>query len=137
MTLDYLRNWLAEHRTDGAALMRENRSYVFFRELDADGLQPELGAIAAAGVQITPRRSLAVDHRLHTYGTPIWIEAVLPIGENGAPEQLARLMVAQDSGSAIVGPARGDMFMGLGTEAGRLAGRIRHVPSAFVILKPK
>jgi membrane-bound lytic murein transglycosylase A len=136
MTLDRLRGWLAENRAEGTALMRENRSYVFFRELPTAELDPDLGAIAAAGVQITPGRSLAVDCRLHTYGTPIWLGADLPVGPEGTMERTNRLMIAQDTGSAIVGAARGDMFTGLGTSAGEIAGRIRHVPATFVMLKP-
>jgi membrane-bound lytic murein transglycosylase A len=136
MTLAHLRAWLTENRAEGAALMRENRSYIFFHELSAIGLDPDLGAIAAAGVQITPERSLAVDHRQHTYGTPIWVDALLPTRADGSSERVQRLMLAQDTGSAIVGAARGDMFMGLGQAAGERAGRIRHVPDAFVVLKP-
>jgi membrane-bound lytic murein transglycosylase A len=136
MTLDSLRAWLAKNPIAGAALMRENRSYVFFRALPAEDLDPDLGAIAAAGVQITPGRSLAVDHRLHEYGTPIWLEARLPLRAHGAIEPLNRLVIAQDTGSAIVGPARGDLFVGLGEAAGAIAGRIRHVPDRFVMLQP-
>jgi membrane-bound lytic murein transglycosylase A len=137
MTLQTLRAWLTANRADGIALMRENRSYVFFRDLASEDLDPHLGAIAAAGVQITPGRSLAVDHTQHTYGTPIWLDAALPFGPDGSLEQVRRLVIAQDTGSAIVGPARGDMFMGLGAEAGQIAGRIRHVPTVFVMFKPK
>lgn len=137
MTLAYLRNWLAAHPDEADALMRENRSYVFFQALDQTALDPDLGAIAAAGVQITPGRSLAVDRALHTYGMPIWLEAQLPIGADGAVEPFRRLMVAQDTGSAIVGAARGDIFFGTGSAAGEIAGRIRHQPEAFVMLVPR
>lgn len=136
MTLDSLRRWLKDHPDDGARLMRLNRSYVFFRELDQIGLDPDLGAIAAAGVQITPGRSLAVDHRLHAYGTPVWIEADLPLGDAGSLLSVHRLLIAQDTGSAIVGAARGDLFCGLGASAGKRAGCIRHIPRTFVMLKP-
>jgi membrane-bound lytic murein transglycosylase A len=137
MTLDQLRRWLASDPQAADALMRENKSYVFFQALAADHLEPDLGAIAAAGVQITPGRSLAVDQRLHTYGTPIWLQAALPTGETGEIEPFRRLMIAQDTGSAIVGPARGDIFFGTGSAAGRVAGRIRHAPQAFVVLMPR
>jgi len=135
MTLQTLRTWLDEHPVDGAQLMRENRSYVFFAALPGNQL-PALGAVAAAGVQITPGRSLAIDHRQHVYGTPIWLDARLPVGEDAALRPVRRLMIAQDTGSAIVGPARGDMFIGLGAAAGVVAGRLRHQPEAFVMLKP-
>ena len=135
MTLERLRAWLHDHPGEGRALMRENRSYVFFRE--QDDLDPTLGAVAAAGVQITPGVSLAVDRTLHTFGTPIFLAADLPMAEGAAPAPIRRLMLADDTGSAIVGAARGDVFFGLGAEAGRAAGRIRHVPDAFVVLRPE
>jgi membrane-bound lytic murein transglycosylase A len=134
MTADRLRAWLEADAARGEALMRENRSFIFFRALE--GLIDDLGAVAAAGVQITPGRSLAVDRLLHTFGSPIWLETDLPTGTGGAVEPLRRLMIAQDTGSAIVGPARGDFFYGLGDEAGRLAGLTRHQPERFVVLVP-
>ncbi|TPQ49194.1 transglycosylase [Prosthecomicrobium hirschii] len=135
MTADRLIAWLKADPARGRALMRENRSYIFFRE--TPDLDPALGAVAAAGVQITPGRSLAVDRLLHTFGTPIFLDADLPLGPDGARMPFRRLMVAQDTGSAIVGPARGDVFVGCGAEAGRRAGLIRDVPRAFVLLVPK
>jgi membrane-bound lytic murein transglycosylase A len=135
MTADVLRAWLKAHPDDAPALMRRNRSYVFFAE--QPDLDPDLGALAAAKVQLAPRVSLAVDRRLHTFGTPIFVDADLPLGEGGALAPFRRLMIAQDTGSAIVGPARGDVFVGLGAEAGRLAGLVRHEPRAFVVLAPR
>lgn len=135
MTLDRLRAWIEADAGAGQALMRLNRSYVFFRPLD--GLDPALGAVAAAGVQITPGRSLAVDRTLHTFHSPVWIEADLPLGPDGAIERYHRLMIAHDTGSAIVGPARGDVFVGLGADAGLRAGRVRHEPRRFVVLVPR
>ena len=136
MTLDVLGDWLRTSGEAGRALMRENRSYIFFHELEDTGLDPDLGAIAAAGVQLTPGRSIAVDARETAYGLPVWIEASLPIGQGGAIEPFRRLMVAQDTGSAIIGPARADLFIGLGSAAGTVAGRIRHAAEAFVVLEP-
>lgn len=135
MTLERLRGWLQANPIAARALMRENRSYVFFAE--QQGLDDTLGAVAAAGVQLTPGISLAVDRRLVTFGTPIFLDADLPLGPDGAIEPFRRLMLAEDTGSAIVGPARGDVFVGLGPEAGLAAGRIRHVPRAFVALVPE
>lgn len=135
MTLSLLRQWLGAAGEAGRELMRQNRSYIFFRELYEAGLDPALGAIAAAGVQLTPGRSIAVDNRHIGYGSPVWIGAELPLGQGGAIQPFCRLMVAQDTGSAIIGPARADLFIGLGAEAGEAAGRIRQVPDSFVVLE--
>ena len=135
MTADVLRTWLETHPDEAVGLMRENRSYVFFAE--QPDLEPDLGAVAAAKVQLTPGVSLAVDRTLHTFGTPIFLDADLPLGVDGTLVPVHRLMVAQDTGSAIVGAARGDVFVGLGEDAGRLAGLVRHRPRAFVALIPR
>jgi membrane-bound lytic murein transglycosylase A len=86
-------------------------------------------------VPLTAGRSLAVDRKLHTYGTPFWIDAELPLNGDAAKDRFRQLMIAQDTGSAIVGPARGDLYFGAGEEQGRIAGRIRH-PGRFVMLVP-
>src|SRR5205814_5682137 len=109
-----------------------NRSYVFFR---ITGLSNEGEPVGAQGVPLTPGRSIAVD-RLHEYGTPFFIEANLPIERAKPVSSFRRLMIAQDTGSAIVGPARADLYLGAGEEAGRIAGRIRH-PGRFVMLLPR
>lgn len=120
---DGLEGWLKQHRQEGRALMHENRSFIFFRATGQDETQ---GPIGAAGVSLDPGRSLAVDRTLHTFHTPIWVDAPgLPdLGEPG--QAFRRLMLAHDTGSAIVGPARGDLFVGCGADAGSVAGRIRH-----------
>jgi membrane-bound lytic murein transglycosylase A len=133
MTLDKLMGWLKEHPEPAKALMRQNQSYIFFRE--AAELAPEDGPIGGAGIPLVPERSLAVDRSLWTYGLPLWLDGQLPLTLEQA-EPLRRLMIAQDTGSAIVGPARGDFFFGSGTEAGRRAGLLRH-PVRFVVLEPK
>ncbi len=112
--------------------MRQNRSFVFFR-LVAD-FDPALGPVAGAGVPLTPLRSIAVDRTLWSYGLPFWIEADLP-WDGGALTAFRRLMIAQDTGSAIVGPARADLFFGSGDAAGARAGAIRH-RGALTVLMP-
>jgi len=82
-----------------------------------------------------PGRSIAVD-RLHEYGTPFFIDANLPIESAKRTSVFRRLMIAQDTGSAIVGPARADLYLGAGDDAARIAGRIRH-PGRFVMLLPR
>ncbi|WP_246718750.1 murein transglycosylase A [Microvirga terrestris] len=133
MTLEKLMGWLRDHPDPAKALMRQNQSYIFFRE--ATELAPEDGPIGGAGHPLVPGRSLAVDRSLWAYGLPVWLDGQLPLTLDMA-EPLRRLMIAQDTGSAIVGPARGDFFFGSGEEAGRRAGLLRH-PVRFVVLQPK
>jgi membrane-bound lytic murein transglycosylase A len=84
---------------------------------------------------LTPGRSIAVD-RIHVYGTPFFIDADLPIDGPRTANRFRRLMVSQDTGSAIIGPARADLYFGAGREAGRIAGRIRQ-QGRFVMLLPR
>ncbi|MFO1170608.1 MAG: MltA domain-containing protein [Hyphomicrobiaceae bacterium] len=132
MTLDRLRAWLAEDLGRARALMRENRSYIFFRRLPEGA--DNAGPIGAQGVSLTEGRSLAVDASYHPLGLPIFVasDAIRHHGEDG----FRRLMIAQDVGSAIRGPERGDIFWGTGKSAERLAGLTRHA-GAFVVLLPK
>jgi len=132
MTLEKLLGWLKDHPDEARSLMRENRSYIFFRE--AAELSPEDGPIGGAGVPLVPGRSLAVDRSLWTYGLPVWLDGRMPLSLDHS-EPLRRLMIAQDTGSAIVGPARGDFFVGSGAEAGTRAGLLRH-PVRFVVFEP-
>ena len=111
----------------------KNKSYVFFREVPLSATEEPKGA---QGVSLTPGRSIAVDKALHIYGTPFYIEAELPIDSTQPKTKFRRLMVGQDTGSAIVGPARADLYFGAGQEAGQVAGRIRH-PGRFAILLPR
>ena len=127
-----IRDWLAMHPDEAAKVRAANRSYVFFR---VTGLSNEGEPIGAQGVPLTPGRSLAVD-RAHEYGTPFYIEANLPIESGKSVSPFGRLMIAQDTGSAIVGPARADLYWGAGDDAGRIASRIRH-PGRFVMLLPR
>lgn len=129
-----LEAWLKANRQNGRALMNENRSFIFFEE--SLNLGPEDGPVGAAKVPLTPMRSLAVDRALMTFHTPVWVDAPAVAGVAGLVGGLRRLMVAQDTGSAIVGPARGDVFFGSGEEAGRMAGAVRH-KAMFIALVPQ
>jgi membrane-bound lytic murein transglycosylase A len=133
MNLERLTSWLRDNPAEAAEIMRRNRSYVFFRR--ADEIAPGDGPIGGAGIPLTPMRSLAVDRSIWSYGLPVWLEGELPRAGEGA-EPLRRLMIAQDTGTAIVGPARGDFFFGSGPEAGTRAGLLRH-PVRFVVLRPR
>ena len=84
------------------------------------------GPIGAQGVALTPGRSLAVDRKFYPMGLPVWLDATLPpASPDEAPPAFRRLMVAQDTGGAIRGPVRGDVFFGAGAEAERLAGAMK------------
>jgi membrane-bound lytic murein transglycosylase A len=117
----------------GRLLMQENQSYVFFR-ID-DSPERTIGPIGGGGCALTPFRSIAVDRSIWTYGLPFWIETRIPwLGEDES--RMGRLMIAQDTGSAILGSARADLFFGSGEAAGALAGRVRH-DAAFTVLLPR
>jgi membrane-bound lytic murein transglycosylase A len=133
MSMQRIRQYMEENPDAASELRRQNRSYVFFREVQ---LSDKDEAVGAQGVPLTPGRSIAVDKSLHVYGTPFFIEGDLPVDSDTAKTPFRRLMVAQDTGSAIVGPARADLYFGAGAEAGRVAGRMRH-PARFVMLVPK
>ncbi|MFK8254059.1 murein transglycosylase A [Ancylobacter terrae] len=134
VSMDAIRAYISADAEKGRELMRQNRSYVFFRRVD--GLKPGDGAVGAQGLPLTAGRSIAVDRGLHVYGTPFYIEADLPTGANAVSEHFRRLMIAQDTGSAIIGPARADLFFGAGAAAGSVAGRIRQ-PGRFTLLLPR
>lgn len=131
MSLDALKDWLRADPERGKTAMRSNASYIFFRELRPDEGDEPLGTME---IPLTPGRSLAVDTAYHEIGTPIYVvasELRLATGAGG----LERLMIAQDVGSAIRGPERGDYFYGSGDEAGRLAGITKHAVR-FTVLRP-
>jgi membrane-bound lytic murein transglycosylase A len=133
MSLERIREWMREHPDEARELRRKNQSYVFFR---TTGLGDEGETIGGESVRLTPGRSIAVDVPQHTYGTPFYIEADLPLDSATEKSPFRRLMIAQDTGSAITGPARADIFFGSGDEAGRVAGRVRHL-GRCVILVPR
>jgi membrane-bound lytic murein transglycosylase A len=134
MTMDKIRTFMSEHPEEGRELMRMNRSYIFFREVEELGADAE--PIGAQGVSLTRDRSIAVDRAIHVYGTPFWIDAELPLKNEGERVPFRRLMLAQDTGGAIVGPARADIYFGAGIEAGTVAGRLRH-NGTFYMLVPR
>jgi len=96
-----------------------NPRYVFFREDPRAAVTAESGPRGAQGVPLTSGRSIAVDRSSIPYGTPVWLVS------NGPTARLERLVMAQDTGSAIVGAVRADYFAGSGAEAGELAGRLK------------
>lgn len=131
ITMQSIRDWLYTHPQQADALMHENESFIFFQKIDHPA--PKLGPVAAAGVPLSPNRSLAIDHKLQTFGVPIFIATRDGVGAHEKPFQ--KLMIAQDTGSAIVGSARGDLFIGTGEEAAKIAGAVKH-PADFIIFLP-
>ena len=130
VTMQAIRAWMgAADPAASARLMNANPSYVFFRPLD---LPAELGPIGTLGVPLTPMRSLAVDRTQVPLGLPVWIEGIDPL--TGAT--FRRLTLAQDTGGAIRGAARGDLFTGWGAAAEDRAGRMRD-PARFWVLRPR
>jgi membrane-bound lytic murein transglycosylase A len=134
MSMDAIRTYFAEEPEDAREIMRMNRSFAFFREVSE--LAPDNEPAGAQGVNLVRERSIAVDKAIHVYGTPFWIEADLPIASEKPETRLRRLMIAQDTGGAIIGPARADIYFGAGIDAGTVSGRLRH-PGKFFILVPK
>jgi membrane-bound lytic murein transglycosylase A len=132
MSMQRIRDWMAANPDQAPKLRAANRSFVFFR---ITGLSNDGEPVGGQGVPLTPQRSIAVD-KMHVYGTPFFIDAKLPIDDSKTGTPFRRLMIAQDTGSAIVGPARADLYWGAGDEAGRAAGRIRQ-PGRFAMLLPR
>ncbi|MGH8732860.1 MAG: MltA domain-containing protein, partial [Burkholderiales bacterium] len=128
---DGLEAWLKNHPREARALMQENRSFIFFRETEQ---HDDAGPLGAAGVPLTQLCSLAVDRSLHTFHTPIWVDVPGLSDPERQDAPFRRLMIAEDTGSAIVGPARGDIFFGSGAAAGSRAGRVRHVASMIALV---
>ena len=130
VTMQSIRAWFKGNPDRVDEVLWLNRSYIFFREAPVD--ETALGPIAAAKVPLTPGRSVAVDRLLHTFGTPMWIDA--PTLKAFGGDSFRRLMIAQDTGSAITGPARGDLFAGSGDAAGEIAGVVRHAADFYALV---
>jgi membrane-bound lytic murein transglycosylase A len=131
MSMERIRQWMQANPELADKVRQSNQSFVFFR---ITGLSDQGEAVGGQGVALTPERSIAVD-RMHAYGTPFFIMADLPIDSDRPNSKFRRLMIAQDTGSAIIGPARADLYWGAGDRAGRIAGRIRQ-QGQFVMLVP-
>ncbi|MES1240603.1 MAG: MltA domain-containing protein [Acidobacteriota bacterium] len=129
VSMQTIRQWLEEHPDEADDVMARNASYVFFNELKG------AGPLGAQGVALTPGRSLAVDRKHWPLGVPIWLDAEAPSPRPGEPDRpLRRLLVAQDTGGAIRGAIRGDVFWGHGEDAAEIAGRMKHRGRMWVLL---
>lgn len=125
-TMDNVRAWLRDHPAEAAAYMNQNARYIFFKPGPVDG-----GPIGALGVPLTAQRSLAVDPRVVPLGAPVWLDTVDPDGK-----PFRRLVVAQDTGAAITGAVRGDVFWGFGEPAFAVAARMKS-PGRYMALVPR
>ena len=132
MSMELLRNWMKAHPHEARDLMWSNKSFIFFRQIEIPSA--DLGALGAQQVNLTPLRSLAVDRSIWMFGTPIWIDTRTPPESGAKPFQ--HLMVAQDTGTAIKGYVRGDVYWGWGEDASFNAGHMKST-GAMVVLLPK
>ncbi len=123
-SMQAMRAWLRAHPQEAGEIMRRNARYIFFRWIDGDG------PIGSQGVALTPGRSLAVDPAFLPLGVPVFLDTTWP----GSERPLRRLLVAQDTGSAIKGPLRGDFFWGAGEEALAEAGRMKQKGMVYILL---
>lgn len=126
LSAEVIRSWVARNPDEGQALLWTNPSYVFFREVSE--VPADRGPLGAMNRSVTTLRSVAVDPAFVPLGAPVWIE-------KAGDTPMHRLMVAQDTGSAIKGAQRADIFFGTGREAGRSAGQISD-PGRIVVLLP-
>ncbi|WP_319567551.1 murein transglycosylase A [Cohaesibacter marisflavi] len=135
ITMDGLIDYVRARGTDGHHFLGENPSYIYFKAIndEADGAQA-FGPRAAARVPLVPMRSMAVDRHLHTFGLPFWLQTTLP-DASGEDKPFKQMVFAHDTGSAIKGAARGDLFVGTGTEAGACAGKLQQ-ETTFICLMP-
>ena len=124
-----IRDWLKRNPQDGREVMRKNERYIFFKDTRT------AAAAGSQGVPLTAQRSLAVDAAFTPFGTPVWIDTQRPVaGKPGQLEIYRHLLIAQDTGAAIKGPARGDVFFGGGTRAADWAGRMVGTGQAIVLV---
>lgn len=127
VSMQTILGWLEKNPQEGAKLMRTNRSYVFFKKLDTEG------PVGAQNVVLTPEHSLAVDPVFVPYGAPIYLD-VAPADPQSDNHPIRSIVITQDTGGAIVGPVRGDLFWGYGPRAAHNAGLMKSKGSAYILL---
>ena len=127
VTLFTIKDWLKSNPTRLNEILSRNPSYIFFELRDAQADGP----VGALNVALTPRRSIAVDRNVIPLGAPVWLQTTLP---NEKQSPLNKLMLAQDTGGAIKGHVRADVFWGRGDEAEKMAGLMKQQGKLFVLL---
>lgn len=132
MSMQAIRDWLRAHPDRARKIMESDASFVFFRELPVG--DPTLGSPGAEGASLTPGASIAVDMKVHPLGAPFYVATKTPDSSG----KLHRLFIAQDTGGAIRGPVRADIFFGFGPEAELNAGGMKQTGQLYVLLpKPR
>ena len=134
MSMQVLREWMAAHAGEARSLMWNNKSFIFFRDIKVP--DDALGALGAQQVYLTPLRSLAVDRSIWMFGMPIWLDTTTPPESPKGSKPFRHLMVAQDTGTAIRGHVRGDVYWGWGEDAALIAGNMKS-PGRMIVLLPK
>jgi membrane-bound lytic murein transglycosylase A len=133
MSMQAIRQWLLAHPAAAQAVMDTDQSFVFFREAALG--DPSLGSLGSEGVPLTPGASIAVDVNIHALGVPFFIAASAPDPDSSHPDDpLNRLFIAQDTGGAIRGAARADVFWGFGRASEAIAGRMKSLGRLYVLL---
>lgn len=132
VSMPAIRAWLKAHPKDARTVMRTNQSYTFFMLLPAGDASQ--GSKGTQGVPLTAGASLAVDNRIHPLGVPLFLVTALP---GKTPKPFHQLLIAQDTGGAIRGAVRGDIYWGTGAEAERRAGAMKSEGTLFVLLPNK
>ncbi|HEY3777352.1 MAG TPA: MltA domain-containing protein [Rhizomicrobium sp.] len=133
LSMQAIRDWLQRNPARAREIMESDQSFVFFRELPIG--DPALGSPGSEGVPLTPEASLAVDSSIHPFAVPMFIATTAPGPNLSEPDRrFARLLIAQDTGGAIKGPLRADIFWGFGADAESVAGRMKSQGTFFVLL---
>jgi membrane-bound lytic murein transglycosylase A len=128
-SLQTIRAWMNAHPEQRDEILQTDASFIFFQEVKGEG------PMGAEGVPLTPGRSMAVDLKFMPMGVPVWLAAGVPALREGQPDEVVhRLLMAQDTGGAIRGPVRGDLFWGFGDDAEARAGRMKHRGRYWVLL---
>lgn len=133
MSMQAIRAWMHQHPREARSVMEKDRSFVFFKELPLG--DPRLGSPGAEGVALTPNASIAIDKRIHPLGAPFYVVASTPDADASRPERpLRQVFIGQDSGGAIRGPVRADLFFGYGHDAESMAGRMKSTGHLYVLV---
>lgn len=132
VSMQSIRKWILQNPSKAQNLMWKNKSFVFFRRLPE--IDPSLGPVGAQLVNLTPKTSLAIDRRYWSLGTPVWLDTAISLDETNTSQTWRSLLVAQDTGSAIRGFSRGDVFWGSGEKAAIIAGQMKAAGKMIVLL---